>query len=109
MVADAARELSSLPAINRGLLMDTEDDGDDSFVFGAGRIGSGDLSGQKSKTGQKLGVERRFAPKSLARLRHGTLNQSETPQRTRTHLVVDAFAGPLLARLGNRGTGVKRE
>ena len=91
IVADAARELSSLPAVKRNLLRDEQ--GSDSEE---------DVPDEESKSKpklKKLGIERRFAPKALARLRHNNVEKN-APTRTRAHLVVDAFAGPLIARLG---------
>ena len=75
-VADAARELAALPPVDRRA--DDEKD--------------------KSNRGgvvARVGKERRFAPKSLARLRDGIGHNA--PRRTRAHLVGGALAYPLLA------------
>lgn len=97
VVADAARELAALAPVRRAALRDAGSSDDEdvsptttSFSFSSSR--------QK-----RVGVERRFAPRSLARLRASSgrsVGSIGAPVRTRAHLVVDAFAGPLLARLG---------
>jgi len=95
VVADAARELAALAPVRRAALRDAgssdDEDAEKTTTFSSSR--------QK-----RVGVERRFAPRSLARLRASSGRSSGSsvgaPVRTRAHLVVDAFAGPLLARLG---------
>jgi telomere length regulation protein len=94
VVADAARELAALAPVRRAALRDAgssdDEDAEKTTTFSSSR--------QK-----RVGVERRFAPRSLARLRASSGRSSGSvgaPIRTRAHLVVDAFAGPLLARLG---------
>ena len=96
VVADAARELAALAPVRRAALRDADDEDDE---------GDGTATTRETKTRAALrgrvGVERRFAPRSLARLRGSSKTGGPgAPQRTRAHLVVDAFAGPLLARLG---------
>ena len=79
-VADAARELAALPSVAKARDRD-DDDRDDRGV-------------------RRVGRERRFAPRSLARLRDGTMGRSSAASgRTRAYLVCDALGGPLLARV----------
>jgi telomere length regulation protein len=98
VVADAARELAALAPVRRAALRDADDEDDEGDVTATTRETK--TSAALRRRG-RVGVERRFAPRSLARLRGSSRTGGPgAPQRTRAHLVVDAFAGPLLARLG---------
>lgn len=98
VVADAARELAALAPVRRAALRDADDEDDEGDVTATTRVTK--TSAALRRRG-RVGVERRFAPRSLARLRGSSRTGGPgAPQRTRAHLVVDAFAGPLLARLG---------
>ena len=100
-IADAARELAALPSV-------AIDDvgvrnGYDASVLG-GTLASGSASTTRGETPRpivKVGRERRFAPKSLERLRRGAAGAAPTARRTRAHLVGGALAGPLLIRVSD--------
>ena len=103
VVADAARELAALAPVRRAALRDAGSS-DDEDVSPTKTTTTFSFSFSSSRH-KRVGVARRFAPRSLARLRASSgsgrsVGSIGAPVRTRAHLVVDAFAGPLLARLG---------
>ena len=106
VVADAARELAALAPVRGAALRDAGSGSDDAdanrTMSDATTAGPARASSATSSATRRVGTERRFAPRSLARLRDAARlrGASSAPRRTRAHLVVDAFAGPLLARLG---------
>jgi telomere length regulation protein len=116
IIADAARELASLPPVKRSLLLDAaeeEEEEEDFEAFETRTRQSLSLASSRRRYPSltpRVGVERRFAPRSLARLRDSVPSSSSrgfvrgegggASRKSRAFLVVDALAGPLVARLG---------